>query len=139
MSHSFATPWILACKAPLSMGFPKQEYWSGLPLPPPGDLPDPGIEPASPAFAGQFFTTEPPGKLHKGTLLRVLPWSKGPAWIPLGVLWLRLHLPMQGVWVQSLVGDLATKKTIQKRSNIVANSRKTLKIVHFKKNFFLIN
>ena len=44
----FATPWTLACQGPLSMGFPRQEYWSGLPCPPPGDLPDPGIKPASP-------------------------------------------------------------------------------------------
>ena len=43
----FATPWTVVCKAPLSMGFSRQEYWSGLPCPPPGDLPDPGIEPAS--------------------------------------------------------------------------------------------
>ena len=50
-------PWIIACKAPLSMGFSKQEYWSGLPLPPPGDLPDSGIEPAPPELAGRFFTT----------------------------------------------------------------------------------
>ena len=48
---SFATPWTVARQAPLSMGFPRQEYWSGLPFPPPGDLPDPGIEPASPAPA----------------------------------------------------------------------------------------
>ena len=48
-----------------SMGFPRQEYWSGLPFPPPEDLPDPGIKPmspVSPALAGRFFTTEPPGK-----------------------------------------------------------------------------
>ena len=54
-----------AHQAPLSMGFPRQEYWSGLPFPTPGDLPDPGIEsasPASPALAGGFFTTEPHGK-----------------------------------------------------------------------------
>ena len=44
------------------MGFPRQEYWSGLPFPSPGDLPNPGIEPLSPALAGRFFTTEPPGK-----------------------------------------------------------------------------
>ena len=44
------------------MGFPRQEYWSGLPPPSPGDLPDPGIEPMSPALVGRFFTTEPPGK-----------------------------------------------------------------------------
>ena len=58
----FATPWTVACQAPLSMRFSKQEYWSGLPCPSPGDLPNPGIEPASPALAGGFFTTEPPGK-----------------------------------------------------------------------------
>ena len=55
----------VACQAPLSMGFPRQEYWSGLPFPSSGNLPDPGIEPmstASPALAGGFFTTEPPGK-----------------------------------------------------------------------------
>ena len=56
------TPWAVAHQAPLSRGFPRQEYWSGLLFPPPGDLPDPGIEPASLALAGGFFTTEPPGK-----------------------------------------------------------------------------
>ena len=61
MSDS-ATPWTVAHQAPLSMRFPRQEYWSGLPFPSPGDLPDPGIEPASTAMAGGFFTTEPPGK-----------------------------------------------------------------------------
>ena len=58
------TPWTVACLAPLSMGFPKQKYWSGLPFPPLGHLPDPGIElvsPESPELAGGFFTTEPPG------------------------------------------------------------------------------
>ena len=54
----------LSCspQAPLSMGFPGQEYWSGLAFPTSGDLPDPEIEPASPVSAGGFFTTEPPGK-----------------------------------------------------------------------------
>ena len=55
----FATPWTVARQAPLSMGFSRQEYWSGLPCPSPGDLPDPGMEPrslASPALAGKFFT-----------------------------------------------------------------------------------
>ena len=52
----------VACQAPLSMGFPRQEHWSGLPFPSPGDLPNPGIEPACPALAGRFFTTEPPRK-----------------------------------------------------------------------------
>ena len=56
------TLWTVACQAPLSIGFSRQEYWSELPFIPPGDLPDPGIEPVSPAKAGGFFTTEPPGK-----------------------------------------------------------------------------
>ena len=61
----FATPWTVAHQAPLSIGFLRQEYWSGLPFPTPEDLCIPGIEPeflASPALAGGFFTTEPPGK-----------------------------------------------------------------------------
>ena len=48
----FGTPWTLAHQALLSMAFPRQEYWSGLPFPPPGELPDTGIEPVSPALAG---------------------------------------------------------------------------------------
>ena len=54
----FVTPCTIACQAPLSMGFSRQEYWSGLTFPPPGDLPDPGIEPRSPALAGSFFTDQ---------------------------------------------------------------------------------
>ena len=57
----FATLWTVAHQAPLSMGFPKQEYWSGLPFPSPGDLPNPVIKPGSPTLAGRFFTTEPLG------------------------------------------------------------------------------
>ena len=61
----FATPWTVAYQAPLSMEFSRQEYWSGLPFPPPGYLPDPEIEPislASPALSGGLFTTVPLGK-----------------------------------------------------------------------------
>ena len=61
----FVTSWTVPCKVPLSMGFPGQEYWSGLPFPPPGNLPKPEIQPmslASPVLAGRFFTTVPPGK-----------------------------------------------------------------------------
>ena len=57
-----ATPWTVAYQAPPSMGFSMQEYWSGLPFPPPGDLPDPEIEPATPTLAGGFCTTVPPMK-----------------------------------------------------------------------------
>ena len=66
----FATPWTVARQASLSMGFSRQAYWSGLPHPSPGDLPDPGIEPrspVSPVLAGKFFTTESPGKSIRGT------------------------------------------------------------------------
>ena len=60
--ESFATPWTVAHQAPLSMGFPRQEYWSGLPFPTPGDLPNPGIEPTSTELASGFITAEAPGK-----------------------------------------------------------------------------
>ena len=84
------TPWTVAHKAPLSVGFSRQEHWSGLPWPPPGDLPNAGIKPTflmSPALAGRFFTTRPPGKLTLGCCsavqslshdwLFVTPWTEG--------------------------------------------------------------
>ena len=58
------TLWIIAHQAPLSMGFSRQEYGSGLLCPPPGDLPDLGIEPRASTLQAEFFTTEPPGKPH---------------------------------------------------------------------------
>ena len=63
MSDS-ATPWSVARQAPLSMAFPRQEYWSGLPFPSPGDLPNPGIEPGSPTLQADDLLSEPPGKSH---------------------------------------------------------------------------
>ena len=66
----FATLWTVACQAPLSMGFSRQEYWSGLPCPPQGDLTDSGIEPESlksPALAGGFFTTSPSWEAQQRT------------------------------------------------------------------------
>ena len=62
MSNLFATPWTVAFQAPLSIGFPKQEYWSELPFLSPGDLPERELKPTSPALAGEFFTIESPGK-----------------------------------------------------------------------------
>ena len=59
------TPWTVACRAPLSMGFSRQEHWSGLPFPSPGDLSNPGIEPCT---AGGFFTTELLGEAHSRQL-----------------------------------------------------------------------
>ena len=67
--NTFATPQTVALEAPLSMGFPRQESWSGLPFPSLGSLPDLGIETVSPALAGRFFTTAPPGKANA--------WSTG--------------------------------------------------------------
>ena len=55
-------PWTVASQAPLSLGFSRQEYWSGLPCPPPGDLPDPGTKPGSPALQADSLPSEPPGK-----------------------------------------------------------------------------
>ena len=56
------TPWTVACQAPLCMGFSRQESWSGLPFPSPGDLPNSGIEPGSPALQADSLLSEPPGK-----------------------------------------------------------------------------
>ena len=58
----FATLWAVAHQASPSMGFSRRKYWSGLPFPSPGDLPDPGIEPRSPALQADALTSEPPGK-----------------------------------------------------------------------------
>ena len=58
----FATPWTVAYQAPPSMGFSRQEYWSGLPFPSPGDLSNPGIEPRSPTLQADALPSEPPGK-----------------------------------------------------------------------------
>ena len=93
LSHVWhvAVPWTVACQAPLSLGFARQEYWSGLPFPPPGDLPDPGIEPAfpvSPTLTSRFFATEPPGKpisRYKAPLVqslkRISPYSFLRVWL----------------------------------------------------------
>ena len=68
----FVTPWTVACQTPLSMGFSRQEYWSGLPFPAPGDLNDPGIKPASlksPTFSGEFFATDVTWEAQKYIML----------------------------------------------------------------------
>ena len=68
----FVAPWAVACQAPLSMEFFRQEYWSGLTFPSPGDLPDPGVEPRSPELQADPLQSEPPGKspvyLYNGIL-----------------------------------------------------------------------
>ena len=84
MTPRTGSHWVL-----LSVGFPRQEYCSGLPFPSPGDLPDPGMEPTSPAVAGEFFITEPPGKragrvaIKKQDLVSDgLGTEAGPTWLP---------------------------------------------------------
>ena len=81
------TPWTIVHQAPLSMGFSRQEYWSGLPFASQGNLPDPGIEPGFPALAGRVFTTELPGK-------------------PICFL-AKAKLKKTGLWVPVFTGDLS--------------------------------
>ena len=71
----FVTPWTEGHQAPLSMGFSRQEYWSGLPFPSPGDLPDPGTEPVSPALQADALLFEPPGKPHIPINLRIYVYA----------------------------------------------------------------
>ena len=92
LSDSLQPPWTLVLQAPLSMGFSRQEYWSGLPFPPPGNLPNPGITPkslVSSVLAGRFFTNEPPRKpnYHAQAATNQYPHLVGFLW-----LWLILHL-----------------------------------------------
>ena len=75
LSDCFVTPWTVAHKVPLSIGFPKQEDWSGLSFPSPGHLPNQGIQPESPILAGRFFTIEPPGKPNLRLCLNVVVQS----------------------------------------------------------------
>ena len=105
MSHDSAAPWT----APLSMGFPRQEYWSGLPFPSPGHLPDPGIKPAFPALAGKFFTNEPPGvtlikKKKKNAML-----DRGVLWGTLVPGWTGVFLDGQGYSNKTAVGGRGGK------------------------------
>ena len=91
-SLTLLTPWTVAYQTPLSMEFSKQEYWSGLPFPSPGDLPDPGIEPAS-RVSGGFSTPEPAGKLSISFLKYASTWipnTSGPGISHKG-LWSKLN------------------------------------------------
>ena len=76
----FGTPWTVAYQAPLSMGFSRQEHWSGLPFPSPGDLPDPRIEPGSLSLEADALTSEPPGK------------PENNVWHPVSARWMQKSL-----------------------------------------------
>ena len=89
MSDSVATFWTVAHQAPLSMVFSRQEYWSGLPFFPPGNLPNSGIKPLFPIWSSGFFTTEPPGKLVE--LLRTHLWLGKNSPCVTWQLWLHLQ------------------------------------------------
>ena len=84
VAQSFVTPWTAACQTPLSMGFPRQEYWSGLPFLSPGDLPDPGVKPGSLALQADSLLSEPPRKPQSvpnailNTLLTLIPLIPTP-------------------------------------------------------------
>ena len=92
MSDSFETPWPVACQVPLSMGFPRQEYWSGLSFPIPGNLPDSGIELMSSAMAGKFFTSESPEKPIYSSFILTFLVAQMVKCLP----------TMRETWVQSL-------------------------------------
>ena len=83
-----ATPWTVAHQAPLSMGFSRQEYWSGWPFPPPGHLSDPGIEPVSPALQADSLPTEPPGKPSSPYFINMFKnlfsWGGPCPWVEIG-------------------------------------------------------
>ena len=78
----FVTPWTVASQGPLSMGFSRQEYWSGLPFPSPGDLPNPGIEPGSPSLQADALPSEPPGKPSKVRIAKLSCNDKKFAFFP---------------------------------------------------------
>ena len=102
----FATPWTVACQAPLSMGFSRQEYWNRLPFPSPRDLPDLGIEPislGSPALASGFFTTEPweiGCCAYSNFLLRFI----NPSSVLFHRMWLRVHVCEGEAYIKTLAG-----------------------------------
>ena len=105
----FVTRWTVVRQAPLSMGFSRQEYWNGLPFPPPGDHPDPGIEPTSllsSALVGGFFTPEPPG-MYAQSLNCV--WLFATPWLYLCP-WNFLNLRFKLLTVHSIL--LTVKKYI---------------------------
>ena len=100
----FATPQTVTCQAPLSLGFSRQEYWSGLPLYSPIDLPDTGIKPRSPALQGDSLVCST-REAHVQVQIPIqiyFPVSVMRG-ISLMVQWLRFRLPVQGVWVRSLI------------------------------------
>ena len=97
----FTTPWTTACQDPLSWGFSKQEYWSGLPCPPPRNLPNPGIKPRSPTFQVDFLPSEIPGKpkntgVGSPSFLQGIFQAQESNWGLLHCRWILYQLSYQG-------------------------------------------
>ena len=90
--HIYVTPWTVAHQAPPSMGFSRQEYWSGLPFPSPGDLPEPGIKPRSPALQADVLTSEPPGKPYIYMWWNITQPLKKNKIMPSAATWMSLEI-----------------------------------------------
>ena len=122
-----ATLWAKGRQAPLSIGFPRQEHWSGLSFPSPGDRPNSGTEPMSPALAGGFFTTEPPGKPSSSgfywasTLCHALCWRLRTEWWAALRSWPTLLSPnrLDSGFRTDRVGQLASRSCPRDRCKCV--------------------
>ena len=145
MSNS-ATPWTAAYQAPLSMEFSRQKYWSGLPFPSPGDLPNPGIEPRSPALQANSLPSEPPGKLQYLHLSNNI-WNilKGPA-SALSPAWLSASQHLLGFWlITSFTPRAPTRSTTsEERPNLKlvqggGRLRETLNPTYYRQRDFKVS
>ena len=102
----FEIPWTVVYQASLSMGFSRQEYWSGLPLPSPGDLPDPGIKPKSPALQADTLPSEPPGKPPRILECVAIPFSRGSS------------QPRNQTWVSCIASGFLTIYTTREAQGV---------------------
>ena len=105
----FATPWTVAYQAPPSMGFSRQEYWSGLPFPSPGDLHNSGIERRSPTFQADALTSEPPGKRYLSVVLiqiSLILWVRMRVSYVLCLYFQRIHMQCRRLGFDSWVGKM---------------------------------
>ena len=119
MFNSFEAPWIVAHQAPLSMRFSRQGYLSGLPVPSPWDLPNPGIKPKSPSLAGRFFITEPSGKPQKSRV--------DPSWKIAQEFHTREALPLSRFTLSGKQG-LGWKQWDRRHCSICGRKEKTKKL-----------
>ena len=121
----FVTPWTVARQAPLSTGFPRQEYWSGLPFPHPGDLPDPGIRPGSPALQAESLPLSHWG--YPLCLLLILKFSKTSFFLPVPFLWIFSFYNVcseaeAGVWLGGKGSCNSLNGLLSKRGSSTAGS-----------------